>query len=233
MESLIATLRSLHIAAGTVALFVAPAAMLTVKGGRAHRRWGKIYFWSMALVATTAVVLSLWRPRIFLTLLAVFSFYQAFAGYRVLRRKRPARGDGPGVIDWAAALATFAASAALVVLGLLRPGPSWERVGIVPVVFGALGMVLAGIDLRKFVRPPADERAWWFAHMGGMLGSYIAAVSAFSVVNFGFLPIAVRWLWPTIVGTPLIALWIAYYRGRFGRWRASAPGAPTAAGNIP
>ena len=69
--------------------------------------------------------------------------------------------------------------------------------------------------------------------MSGMLGSYIAAVSAFSVVNFGFLPIAVRWLWPTIVGTPLIALWISYYRGRFGRWRPSAGSAPTAAGNVP
>jgi hypothetical protein len=103
----------------------------------------------------------------------------------------------------------------------------------VPVVFGLLGMVLAGIDVWRFVRPPADERAWWFAHMGGMLGSYIAAVSAFSVVNFAFLPTAVRWLWPTIVGTPLIALWIRYYRIRFGRVRAPLRGQPTAAGNVP
>src|SRR4030095_4281354 len=115
MESLIATLRSLHIAAGTVALFVAPAAMLTVKGGRAHRRWGKIYFWTMAVVAATAVALSLWRPRIFLTLLAVFSFYMAFSGYRALGRKRPVQGQGPRPIDWAAALLTLAVSGALVV----------------------------------------------------------------------------------------------------------------------
>src|SRR5262245_65273441 len=125
MESLMATLRSLHIATGIIALVVAPAAMLTVKGGRAHRRWGMIYFWSMALVAVTAVVLSLWRPRIFLTLLAVFSFYQAFAGYRVLWRKRPVLGERPRAIDWAAAIATLGASAALVVLGFVRPGPSW------------------------------------------------------------------------------------------------------------
>jgi len=233
MESLMRMLLSLHIAAGTVALIVAPAAMLTVKGGRAHRRWGVIYFWSMALVALTAVVLSLWRPRIFLTLLAVFSFYQAFAGYRVLWRKRPARGDAPRAIDWAAAIATFGASAALVVLGLVQPGPSWERIGIVPVVFGLLGMVLAGIDVWRFVWPPADERAWWFAHMAGMLGSYIAAVSAFSVVNFAFLPTAARWLWPTIVGTPLIALWVRYYRVRFGNVRTPLRGEPTAAGNVP
>jgi len=186
--------------------------MLSVKGGRAHRRWGKIYFWSMAVVASTAAVLALWRPKIFLALLAVFSFYLAFTGFRALSRKRPARGERAGAVDWAACIVTFAASAALAVLGLVRPGPSWERLGVVPVVFGVLGMVLAGVDLVRFARPPADPRAWWFAHMGGMLGSYIAAVSAFSVVNFTFLPTAVRWLWPTALGIPLISIWITYYK---------------------
>ena len=221
MDALITSLRWIHISAGTLALVLAPLAMLTVKGGRAHRRWGQIYFWSMAVVASTAVVLGLWRPQIFLALLAVFSFYQAFTGYRVLSRERPAQGERAGALDWAAAMATFGASAALAGLGLVRPGPNWEQLGIVPVVFGALGMVLAGVDLARFARPPADPRAWWFAHMGGMLGSYIAAVSAFSVVNFTFLPTTVRWLWPTAVGVPLITAWITYYRIRF---RAAARG---------
>lgn len=231
MEPVITTLRWIHIAAGTLALFVAPAAMLTVKGGRAHRRWGKIYFWSMALVAATAVVLGLWRPQIFLTLVAVFSFYMAFSGYRALWRKRPAQGQGPRAIDWAAALLTFTVSVALVVFGVLRPGPIWERVGIVPVVFGALGMVLAGLDIRKFLRPPADRNAWWFDHMTGMLGSYIATVSAFSVVNFDFLPTTVRWLWATAIGTPLITIWISYYKRRFRRG-APAPVPATPAGEV-
>ena len=217
MDTLLTTLRWIHIAAGTVALMLAPLAMLTVKGGRAHRRWGKIYFWSMAAVAATAVVMALWRPKIFLALLAVFSFYMAFSGYRTLGRKRPAQGQGPTALDWTAALLTFAVSAVMAVLGLIRPGEAWQRLGIVPVVFGALGMILAGLDIGKFVRPPTDRNAWWFAHMGGMLGSYIATVSAFSVVNFTFLPTAARWLWPTVIGTPLIVVWIAYYRIRFSR----------------
>ena len=92
MSSLITTLRVIHISAGMLALGLAPVAMLTVKGGQAHRRWGKIYFWAMAVVASTAVILALWRPQIFLALLAVFSFYMAFTGYRALSRKRPVRG---------------------------------------------------------------------------------------------------------------------------------------------
>lgn len=217
METLVTALRWIHISAGTVALGLAPLAMLTVKGGRAHRLWGKIYFWAMAVVAATAVVIALWRPKIFLALLAVFSFYMAFSGYRALSRKRPMQGEKPTALDWTAALLTFAVGAAMAGLGLIRPGAAWERLGVVPVVFGMLGMILAGLDIGKFMRPPADRHAWWFAHMGGMLGSYIATVSAFSVVNFTFLPTAVRWLWPTVIGTPLIVVWIAYYRIRFRR----------------
>ena len=86
-------------------------------------------------------------------------------------------------------------------------------------------MALAGVDLAKFVRPPAHRNAWWFAHMSGMLGSYIATVTAFSVVNFGFLPTAARWLWPTVIGTPLIALWVTYYRLRFRRTKGAAAAA--------
>jgi hypothetical protein len=52
-------------------------------------------------------------------------------------------------------------------------------------------------------------------HLRRMLAAYIATVSAFSVVNFSFLPPVVRWLWPTVIGTAGIALWKRYYRRRF------------------
>jgi hypothetical protein len=223
MEALMATLLWAHVAAGTLALGLAPAAMLTAKGGPAHRRWGKIYFWAMAVVAATALALSLWRPQLFLTLLAIFSFYMAFTGYRALFRKRPTEGQGPTAVDWAAALSTLAASAVMAGLGLVRPSPSWERMGIVPVVFGALGVVLAGLDLARFGRPSPDRHRWWFDHMRGMLGSYIATVSAFSVVNFTFLPPTVRWLWPTVIGIPLVTLWITMYTVRFRRTASPSP----------
>src|ERR1051326_9498855 len=82
-------LRVVHIACGFAAFFIAPAVLAMVKGSKQHRRWGKIYFWLMAVVAATALVLSIYRPVVFLALVAVFSFYMAFSGYRVLFRKRP------------------------------------------------------------------------------------------------------------------------------------------------
>src|ERR1700681_3211479 len=119
----IQAVRWTHILAGFTAFFIAPVPLLTVKGGETHRRWGKIYFWAMAVMAATAMVLALWRPILFLALIAVFSFYFAFRGYRVLSRKSPlqGQGQGPGAIDWVAAVLAFLGSMALIVLGIVRP----------------------------------------------------------------------------------------------------------------
>jgi hypothetical protein len=219
MASLIPFLLAIHVAAGTLALVVAPAAMVTAKGGAAHRRWGRIYYRAMAMVALTAVVVALWRPDPFLAMVAVFSYYFAFTGRRILLHKRPDRGERASRLDWGAAGVAAATSAGLVVLGIVRPGEVWARLGVVAVVFGVVGLAFAGRQLWRFARPPADPMRWWFAHMTGMLASYLAAVTAFSVVNFTVLPTTVRWLWPTLVGSPLIAVWVAYHRRRFGQRR--------------
>lgn len=204
--------RILHIACGMIALFLAPAAMLTVKGGPAHRRWGKIYFWMMAAVAATAMAMALYRPIIFLALIAVFSFYFAFRGYRSILRKR-----GAGTIDWIAAATSLAGSLGLLLLGIHPLAGVPLPAPAVSIAFGALGILIAGSDIWKFLRPPSDRNDWWYSHMAGMLASYIATLSAFSAVNFHFLPVVVRWLWPSVLGTPAIFIWIAYYKRRFNR----------------
>ena len=214
MDVVLGILRTLHIAAGFGALVVAPVAMVAAKGGPTHRWWGTLYYRAMVVVGFTAVVLGLARPNPFLTMVAVFSFYTAFSGYRALRHKRPARRD---VVGWAAALLTLGVSLGLIAFGIVAPSPLWQRLSTVAIVFGALGARLAWRDLVALARPPADPMQWWYVHMTRMLSSYIAALSAFSVVNFTFLPVTARWLWPALIGTPLIVLWTTYYRRRFRR----------------
>jgi hypothetical protein len=84
-----------------VAFLCAPIALLTVKGSKVHRRWGKVYFWAMAGVAVTALILSFALPVFFLAMVAVFSVYSAFAAYRVLYLKdmyRRAATKGSGLV---------------------------------------------------------------------------------------------------------------------------------------
>lgn len=209
-------LLGVHVAAGAVSFVMAPIALATAKGGRAHRRWGKVYFWAMAVVASTALVLSLYRPILFLALVAVFSFYCSFSAYRVLGQKGAVRGEAVVTAgDWAVAAVTFVASLALAACGLLRPALV-GGLGIPAIVFGLLGMRLGGGDMWRFAHAPKEKMFWWYEHLQGMMASYIAAWTAFLVVTVGRF-VHAWWLWivPTAIGAPAIALTTAYYKKKF------------------
>ena len=86
------TLLVIHIACGFGSFVLAPIALVTVKGSKLHKRWGMVYLWCMGGVAATALPMALYRPVLFLAMVAVFSFYAAFSGYRVLKLKDLVRG---------------------------------------------------------------------------------------------------------------------------------------------
>jgi len=216
----------LHIATGTIALVIAPLAMATVKGGLWHRRWGKIFFWAMAGVALSATVMCFIRTGLFLFLVAIFSFYFGLTGYTVLQRKRPE--DPPGLLDWCAAIGMLLAGIVFVTTGAVDANLGAER--WLRLVFGSFGLLLGGMDIRRFFKPHTGKRAWMFEHMGRFLGAYIATVTAFSVVNFQFLPSFLRWFWPTAIGVPLIIVWQRYYKRKFNR-EAQRQAAPLATVN--
>jgi uncharacterized membrane protein len=216
-----------HILAGGGAFVLAPLALVTAKGGKAHRRWGKIYFWCMAGVALSALVMAAYRPILFLALVAIFSFYAAFTAYRVLGQK--AAWEGKSVVrplDWLAAILCLAASAALALFGAIRP-ELVQNLRIPAVVFGAIGMRISGRAMWRFTHPPTDKMFWWYTHLQGMIGSYIAAWTAFCLVTIG--PVvggkAQLWLWlvPVSIGLPAIIVTTAFYRRKF----ASRPKADT------
>jgi hypothetical protein len=89
--------------------------------------------------------------------------------------------------------------------------------GIVAIVFGLLGMRFAAIEIGKFIWKPKEKMFWWYTHLGNMLGSYIAAWTAFSVVTLApmFRHPTLLWLWPTAVGVPAIVLTTIYYKRKF------------------
>ena len=164
----------------------------------------------------TAVVMSLIRSGLFFLLVALFSFYLAFTGYRVLYRKTPQQG--PGKADWTAVSVMLLGSLGLIVYGVYLMLTS--SFGAVAIVFGVIGLLFGISDTRDFLHHPADKMAWWYSHMTRMLAAYIATVTAFSVVNFQFLPPLARWLWATVAGTIGIVIWTRYYRKKFSGRRA-------------
>jgi hypothetical protein len=138
--------------------------------------------------------------------------------------KELARGGSAGPIDWIAAVICFVASACLAGFGAFRPALV-QGMGIVAIVFGFIGLRAAAAEMWKFVRKPREKMFWWYTHLGNMIGSYIAAWTAFSVVTLPriFGNHIWLWLWPTAVGVPAIVLTTAYYKRKFSpRARAAA-----------
>ncbi len=65
--------------------------------------------------------------------------------------------------------------------------------------------------------------AWWYEHMGAMLGGGIAFHTAFLVIGAGRLlgvqltgfTAVVPWILPSLIGIPATAIWVGYYRRKF------------------
>lgn len=216
----------LHVGFGVVALLAGLGAMVTAKGGRIHRRCGRVFFWSMVVVALGAVQLSYEIHSLFLFLDTIFTFYLALSGYRALSRKDPLRGQRANWLDWSAATILLAGGLGLIGVALfsdaerlLATGGGTPRVSF---GYGTCGVLFAVHDLHEFARPPAGKYHWWLSHMARMLGAYLAAVTAVSIVNLPTESIPVRWFGPILVGAPGIVIWMRYYRKRFRRERERA-----------
>jgi hypothetical protein len=154
----------------------------------------------------------------------VLSFYSALTGVRALKRKNPAQGQGASVLDWGAAAVALASGGGFILWGGLTLAGLGQTE--IPAAFAVLGIVFGVVlgkdawsDLVSFRRPNEDPLWWWTYHLERMVGSYLAAVTAFLVQNVGpLLPEAfvwVVWVAPGILGGFGIALWIRYYQKRF------------------
>ncbi|MGD0475710.1 MAG: hypothetical protein ABSB70_21185 [Candidatus Velthaea sp.] len=212
----IRVLLGLHIAAGTLALVVVPIVMSVHKGGRIHRRLGLVYVYAMFVVGATAVVVGPFFEDYFLLLIAVFSSYLTFSGWRVLARKDPARQPAQ-LPDWAAAIIALGAGVGMVVIGIGQRGHLGSFSAVL-CVLGTICIAAGSRSIYQFFRPPKSRAAWLFTHFGSMLAAYIATVSAFSAVNFHFIhPVWLRWLWPTVVGSLVITVYTVRYQAKLAQ----------------
>ncbi|WP_323676857.1 hypothetical protein [Halorubellus sp. PRR65] len=199
----------LHVAAGTVALFAGFGALVATKGGWWHRRAGKVFVVSMGVVVATTFGLLAIDPtsfRIILGLVAVFSGYLALSGYRAIARRGPDKTAH--YVDWTAAAGVIVACAGLTAWGVL-----WfldgRTFGVAMVVFGGIGIAFGAVDVLSFRDP--DPGALLVSHLQRMIAAFIATASAVSAVNLTPTLGIVAWLWPTVLGVPLIAYWSEKY----------------------
>jgi hypothetical protein len=212
--------RYLHIAAGFIGFFVAPVALAVRKGGLAHRRWGKVFFWAMVVAGSTAILNASFKGMTFLLLTGIFSLYLAVFGYRSLYQKHLGvgrdAGASPSLADWLLVSAGLLIFSGTLVYGLLHQ--------LVPsLVFGLIGVLLTGRQIAGFRRRgPWPPGQWLLNHMSGFVGAYIAAVSAFSATSLHFIPWPWNFLWPTLIMVPPLVWASRRYKARFAQGQRPA-----------
>jgi hypothetical protein len=216
MEKVYIVARYLHITAGIIAFLVAPVALIARKAGRTHILWGTVFFWGMLLVAFTAVPMTIHHPNMFLFLVAIFSTHLSLSGYRASAGRKAIGTYKSRLIDKTIAFGSLGSYLLLVGWGIYSILYSADTsFGYIAMVFGMIGLSFSVSQVRRLYKPSSDKMNWWYSHMKGMVGAYIATVSAFSAVNLHFLPPVVRWLWPTIIGTVGLVIWVGYYKKKF------------------
>ena len=208
----------LHIAAGTVALITGMIAIFAQKGGLVHRKAGQWYFLAMIAVCVTALIRFRLSPSIiFLTMIAIFSFYLNFTGRRILAFKN--KSAQYQMVDWAMAYLTLICGILMVVSSVYYFFSAHNVVlSILFIVFGLFCISIARTDILRFKgKIEVEKMHWFFQHIGRMMGSYAATVTAFVITNnHGFFPDLVVWIAPGVIIGFLSDVWANRYRKDYG-----------------
>jgi uncharacterized membrane protein len=216
----------LHIFAGFTALVTGLVPMLAKKGSKTHTTWGNVYYWAMFIVAITALIrFQMKLNLIFLSGIAVFSFYNTFTGVRLIRRKENPK---PEFVDWLGVILMVIGSLIMMYFCFFA---YQKDNGFYTTLFGIFGLfmfVLSFEDIRVFLgKKEIDNtvtvptRYWFQNHISRMGGSYIATVTAFLVVNNPpQIPGLVVWIAPGVIGGILITRTRKFYMNKFGKTSA-------------
>ena len=215
MQTLFTIFLIIHILGGALALITGLIAMLTHKGGKAHRLNGKIYFGGMTAVFITSIYMSIAHNNPFLLMVGFFSYYMVVRGYRILHLKKLGQGMMVPRLDWVIVAIGMFAGLALVMYGISYGVMRGQTYGYVAIPFGLLSISFAWNDIKLFTRGPKEKMHWWYSHIGSMGGGYIATFTAFCVVNITFLPGLVVWLLPPFIGAMIITYTITKYKKQF------------------
>lgn len=211
MNTLISILLVLHIAGGTLTLIAGFLALISVKGSPRHILAGKTFFYSMMVTVIAAFIIAV-NPATkdyFLAAIAVFSAYFIISGFRIYSIKNVPDMKGR-MSDKFISFSMILVSIGMILFGitLLNEG---EGMGWVLILFGGIGLLNAVRDVIYFIKGFKSTNDLVRLHIIRMVAGYIAAWTAFIVVN-KLLPGLYAWITPTVVGSVFITYMIRKYK---------------------
>ena len=155
----------------------------------------------MVVIFLTAVPMSIINSNIFLFLIAVFSFYLAFAGMRFARNRKGVETT----LDWIAVSLMILSGLGMWILAVIYFTNNNSRY-IILLVFGFLAIALVYADFKSY-KKNSHRKKRLSRHLTNMIGGTITVITAVLVVNVELEPAWIWWALPTALITPVIFLW--------------------------
>ena len=198
------TIKIIHAASGIIVALTGLLQIILKKGGKLHRIIGLIYLCVWIIVVITGAFLG----SLLITFFGVLGYYMALTGYRFAHRKNVVIN----LFDKVVIIAGILFSVFTLAWGFLLITKGNTGFGIVAAFFGSIFLLSTVGDLREFILKQNTKKLsnhkmqWLFEHYGRMYISYIAAMTAFTVIQNPFPIEWLNWILPTFIGTTLIII---------------------------
>lgn len=204
----------LHIVGGSLGLLTGAVSIIRIKGDNKHKLVGKVFFVSMLIAGISSLILSFLHPNYFLFMVGVFTIYLVSTGQIYLNHKPKDKIELIS-IEWVITILMFLAGLLFVGIGISKI-IKLDFFGNVFITFGVIGLVFVLQDFKNFNGKSKIKNYWLIGHLQRMTAGFIAALTAFLVVNNNYFPKIfpgfLYWLLPTIIFTPLIIKWSRKYK---------------------
>lgn len=213
MEQFIKISLIIHVIAGTAAIIFGGMAMIFKSKTAKHKPMGRYYFYSMTVIFVTGIYLSIYSQNLFLFFVSFFTYYSTLVGYRSIVLKNRPTETLDKVVDGIAGSANLS----LVAFGIYMYLKNGHIDAAIPIVFGLLGLGFVYSNVKRHLSTFVSAgNQWLLRHISNMMGSYIGAITAFTVNQAWkiHVPNIISWLGPTALLVPIIVIELRKVRKR-------------------
>ena len=150
--------------------------MILPKGGKRHRKIGRLFVTGMMLTGGSALLMAQIKPNPFLFIIGVFTIYLVGTADRYIKLKQ----NKPLLIDWVYTLGMFVFGSIFIIWGIITLTKS-GGMGATMLVFGSIGLYGVYQDFNnyqgeaahrkyRFVHPHRADGGWFYSHCDRSIG---------------------------------------------------------------
>lgn len=206
MEQAVTILIYIHAFFGGIGLLTGLASILVKKGGKIHRKSGKVFSYSMVVSSLLSLVIARipGHENTFLFLIGIFTIYMVLAGNRALTLKSKIKSKADWIDKTISGLMCLT-SVTMLILGIVGMMEKIDN-SILYIFFGGFGAFMTWRDFYAFRIFTEKKNIGLINHLGRMVGALIASITAFLVAGLSIGSILV-WILPTVLGVVYIIYW--------------------------